>query len=153
MRTSHLTSALIDKFALVAERSLECLDAAKLLGEAEAMAAIAPRIRVPAACSAPETLRAIPLLMRGSFRLGRFRLLRGYLRSIRGDMRHRLSQRADDMALSGKWKSFCALHLTLRRAEMHTACLHVLGILFLLHIPVRFEPECTRLARLLGSET
>jgi len=132
---------------------LECLDAAKLLREAEAMAAHAPRIRVPAACNAPETLQAIPLLMRGSFRLGRFRLLHGYLRSIRGDVRHRLSQRADEMALSGKWKSYCALHVTLRRAETHTACLHVLGILFLLHIPVRFEPECARLARLLGSDT
>ena len=40
------------------------MDAAKLLGEAEAMAANAPRIRVPAACNAPDTLQAIPLLMR-----------------------------------------------------------------------------------------
>lgn len=153
MRSSHLTSAFVDKFALVAERSLECLDAAKLLGEAEAMAANAPRIRVPAACNAHETLQAIPQLMRGNFRIGRFRLLHGYLRSIRGDVRGRLSHRADEIALSGRWKLYCALQITLRRAEMHTAWLHALGILFLLHCPVRFEPECARLARLLGNET
>ncbi len=117
------------------------------------MAANAPRIQVPAACSAPDTLRAIPLLMRGRFRLGRFLLLHGYLRSIRGDVRRRLMERADEMALSGRWKAYCGLQIKLRHAELHTTLLHVLGILFLVHWPVKFEPACARLARLLGHET
>ncbi len=131
-------------------RSLECLDAAKLLNSIDDIAAYAPGISAPANCAALDTLAAIPLLMKGRFRLTRLRLLRGYLNSIRTDVRMRLAIRAEEMALLGRWNPYLALRFLLHRSNAQMALLTALGFLFVLRVPVKFETACDSMARLLG---
>lgn len=129
---------------------MECLDAAKLLNSIDDIAAYAPGISAPANCAALDTLAAIPLLMKGRFRLTRLRLLRGYLNSIRTDVRMRLAIRAEEMALLGRWNPYLALRFLLHRSNAQMALLTALGFLFVLRVPVKFETACDSMARLLG---
>ena len=141
---------MIAEFGRLGQSSLDCLDAARLLGEVEALAACAPRIQVPAACSVADTLNAIPQLMKGGFRVWRFRLLRRYLDSTQASVRQTLALRAEELAVSGRWNSYVALKILLARFYLQLALLNGLGILFVFHFPVRFEPVCARLIRLVG---
>jgi len=90
------------------------LDAARLLGEVEALAACAPRIQIPAACSAGDTLIAIPHLMKGRFRAWSFRLLRGCLDSTQASVPQILALR-EELATSGRWNSYVAPKILLAR--------------------------------------
>jgi hypothetical protein len=148
---SHLAALLQSEVAVLGPRSLECLDAAKLLNSIDDIAAYAPGIAAPANCAALDTLAAIPLLMKGRFRLIRLRLLRGYLNSIQADVRMRLAIRAEEMALQGRWNPYLALRFLLHRSNAQAALLTALGFLFVLHVPVKFEGACDSMARLLGS--
>jgi hypothetical protein len=149
--TSHLAALLQSEVAVLGPRSLECLDAAKLLNSIDDIAAYAPGIAAPANCAAHDTLAAIPLLMKGRFRLIRLRLLRGYLESIQADVRLRLSIRAEEMALLGRWNPYLAHRYLLHRSSAQVALLTMLGFLFVLHAPVKFESACDSMARLLGN--
>ena len=148
--SSDIAADLIGEFARLGQSALGCWDAAKLLSEIEALAARAPCIQVPAACSALDTFKSVPFLMRGRFRLWRLRLLWSYLHSIRSDVRRRLTCRADELVFSGRWASYVAVKVLLWRFNLHLALLSALGILFVFYVPVRFEPVCARLIRLLG---
>jgi hypothetical protein len=147
----HLAALLQSEVAVLGTRSLECLDAAKLLNSIDGIAAYAPGIAAPANCAALDTLAAIPLLMQGRFRLVRLRLLRGYLNSIRTDVRQRLANRAEAMALVGRWNPYLALRLLLHLSNAQMAFLTALGFLFVLRVPVKFEAACNSMARLLGN--
>jgi hypothetical protein len=147
----HLAALLQSEVAVLGPRSLECLDAAKLLNTIDDIAAYAPGIAAPAHCAALDTLAAIPLLMKGRFRLIRLRLLRGYLNSIQADVRMRLAVRAEEMALLGRWNPYLALRFLLHRSNAQVALLTALGFLFVLRVPVKFEAACDSMARLLGS--
>jgi hypothetical protein len=148
---SHLAGLLQSEVAVLGPRSLECLEAAELLNSIDDIAAYAPAIAAPASCAALDTLAAIPLLMKGRFRLIRLRLLRGYLNSIQADVRLRLSTRAEEMAILGRWNPYLALRLLLHRSNAQVALLTALGFLFVLHAPVKFEGACDSMARLLGN--
>jgi non-ribosomal peptide synthetase component F len=148
---SHLAALLQSEVAVLGPRSLDCADAAELLNSIDDIAAYAPVIAAPAYCAAIETLAAIPLLMRGRFRLIRLRLLRGYLNSIQADVRMRLAIRAEEMALLGRWNPYLALRFLLHRSDAQVALLTALGFLFVLRIPVKFEAACDSMARLLGN--
>jgi hypothetical protein len=147
--SNNIAADLISEMARLGESPLGCMDAAGLLHEVELLAACTPRIQVPAACAANETLRAIPWLMRGRSRRWRFRLLRHYLRSMQGDVRRKLACRADESVVCGRWSSYVALKLSLQRFHLYRGLLTVLGFAFVLRIPVRFEPVCARLTAFL----
>jgi hypothetical protein len=147
----HLAALLQSEVAVLGPRSLECLDAAELLNSIDDIAAYAPGIAAPPSCAALDTLAAIPLLMKGRFRLMRFRLLRGYLKSIQSDVRMRLAMRAEEMALLGRWNPYLALRILLHRSNAQMAWLTALGFLFVLRAPVKFEAACDSMARLLGN--
>jgi hypothetical protein len=147
----HLAALLQSEVAVLGPRSLECVEAARLLNSIDDIAAYAPGITAPANCAALDTLAAIPLLMRGRFRLIRLRLLRGYLNSIRADVHMRLAIRAEKMALLGLWNPYLALRFLLHRSNAQVALLTLLGILFVLRVPVKFEAACDSMARLLGN--
>ena len=147
----HLAALLQSEVAVLGPRSLECLDAANLLNTIDDIAAYAPGIAAPAHCAALDTLAAIPLLMKGRFRLIRLRLLRGYLNSIQADVHMRLAIRAEEMALLGRWNPYLALRFLLHRSNAQAALLTMLGFLFVLRVPVKFEAACDSMARLLGS--
>jgi hypothetical protein len=149
--TCHLAALLQSEVAVLGPRSLECRDAAKLLNAIDDIAAYAPGITAPPRCAALDTLAAIPLLMRGRFRLIRLRLLRGYLNSIQADVRMRLAIRAEEMALLGRWNPYLALRFLLHRSNAQVALLTALGLLFVLRVPVKFETACDSMARLLGN--
>jgi hypothetical protein len=150
--TRHLAALLKSEVAVLGTRSLECLDAAKLLNSIDDIAGYAPGIAAPANCAALDTLAAIPLLMmKGRFRLIRLRLLRGYLNAIQADVRTRLAIRAEEMALMGRWNPYLALRFLLHRSNAQVALLTALGYLFVLHAPVKFEAACESMARLLGN--
>ena len=146
----NAAARLIADFARAGNRPLACLDAANLLNQAEALGASAPRIEAPARSLPADTIKAVPFLMRGRFRLWRLRLLRQYLQSIREDARTKLSARADELALSGQWARYSGHKLLLCRFTLQIAGLNLLGALFVIHIPVKFEPACERLMRLVG---
>ncbi|MGA3238476.1 MAG: hypothetical protein ABSG03_19450 [Bryobacteraceae bacterium] len=148
---SHLAALLQSEVAVLGPRSLECQDAAELLNSIDDIAAYAPGIAAPASCAALDTLAAIPLLMKGRFRLIRFRLLRGYLKSIQADVRIRLAMRAEEMALLGRWNPYLALRFLSHRSNAQMALLTTLGLLFVLRAPVKFEAACDSMARLLGN--
>jgi hypothetical protein len=147
----HLAALLQSEVAVLGPCSLECVEAAKLLNSIDDIAAYAPVIAAPANCAALDTLAAIPLLMRGRFRLIRLRLLRGYLNSIRTDVRMRLAIRAEDMAILGRWNPYLALRFLLHRSNAQVALLMLLGFLFVLRVPVKFEAACDSMTRLLGN--
>jgi hypothetical protein len=147
----HLAALLQSDVAVLGPRSLECLDAAELLNTIDEIAAYAPAITAPPRCAALDTLAAIPLLMKGRFRLIRFRLLRGYLNSIQADVRIRLAIRAEEMALLGRWNPYLALRILLHRSNAQVALLTAFGFLFVLRVPVKFEAACDSMARLLGN--
>jgi hypothetical protein len=147
---NHLAALLQSEVAVLGPRSLECLDAAKLLNAIDDIAAYAPGITAPRRCAALDTLAAIPLLMKGRFRLIRLRLLCGYLSSIQADVRARLAIRAEEMALLGRWNPYLALRFLLHRSNAQVALLMALGFLFVLRVPVKFEAACDSMARLLG---
>jgi hypothetical protein len=147
----HLAALLQSEVAVLGPRSLECLDAARLLNSIEDIAAYAPGIAAPANCAALDTLAAIPLLMRGRFRLMRLRLLRGYLNAIQADVRMRLGLRAEEMALLGRWNPYLALRFLSHRSNAQVALLTALGFLFVLHVPVKFDAACDSMAQLLGN--
>src|ERR1700689_611138 len=148
---SNLAVLLQSEVAVFGPCSLECLDAAKLLNSIDEIAAYAPGIAAAPNCAALDTLAAIPLLMKGRFRLIRFRLLRGYLNSIQADVRMKLAIRAEEMALLGRWNPYLALRFLLHRSNAQVALLTSLGFLFVLHLPVKFEAACDSMARLLGN--
>jgi hypothetical protein len=148
---NHLAALLQSEVAVLGPRSLECMDAAELLNSIDDIAAYAPGIAAPASCPALDTLAAIPLLMKGRFRLMRLRLLRGYLKSIQADVRMRLAMRAEEMALLGRWNPYLALRILLYRSNAQMAWMTALGFLFVLRVPVKFEAACNSMARLLGN--
>jgi hypothetical protein len=146
----NAAARLIADFARVTNGPMACLDAANLLNQAEALGASAPRIEALARSTTADTIKAVPFLMRGRFRVWRLRLLRQYLESIREDAQIKLSARADELALSGQWGRYFGHKLLLWRFDLHIARLNLLGALFVLHFPVKFERSCERLMRLVG---
>jgi hypothetical protein len=149
---AHIAALLGSEGAVLGPRSLECLEAAKLLNSINDIAGYAPAISAPPNCAALDTLAAIPLLMtKGQYRLIRFRLLRAYLNAIRADVRTRLAIRAEELALMGRWNPYLADRWLLHRSTAQVALLKALGFLFVMHVPVKFEGACNSMARLLGT--
>jgi hypothetical protein len=73
-----------------------------------------------------------------------------YLDSTQASIRQTLALRAEELAISGRWNSYVALKILLARFYRQLALLHGLGILIVFHFPIRFEPVCARLIRLVG---
>ena len=136
-RRQNVGVSFIREIARLAWCPMECREAVELLKAAEALAGYAPRI-IPTECSTAETtLISIPSLMVGQRRMVRFRLMRGYIRSIQKDVSTRLQYQVDTLARNGQWDSVYTLFRLRLGARIAVALLFACGILFLVRIPAR----------------
>lgn len=150
-RRQNAGASFIREIARVAWCPMECREAVELLKAAEALAGYAPRI-IPTECStAGTTLISIPSLMVGQRRMIRFRLMRGYIRSIQRDVSTRPQYQVDTLARNGQWYSVYTLLRLRSGARITVALLYACGILFLVRIPAPFKQTCALFCWLLGT--
>jgi hypothetical protein len=149
-RQQNAGVSFIREIARAARHPMECREAVKLLEVADALAGYAPRI-IPVDCSSAETtLISIPSLMVGQRRLVRFRLMRGYIRSIQNDVSMRLEYQVATLVRNGQWRSVYALAALRSGARITVALLYACGILFLVRIRAPFKQTCALFCWLLG---
>ena len=128
-RRQNAGASFISRNREMAWCPMECREAVELLNAAEALAGYAPRI-IPTECSTAETtLISIPSLMVGQRRLVRFRLMRGYIRSIQRDVSTRPQYQVDTLARNGQWYSVYTLLRLRSGARITVALLYACGIL------------------------
>jgi hypothetical protein len=142
-RQQNAGVSFIREIARVARHPIGCREAVELLEVADALAGYAPRI-IPTDCSTAETtLISIPSLMVGQRRLVRFRLMRGYIRSIQKDVSMRLEYQVERLVRNGRWNSVFALVGLRSGARIIVALLYACGILFLVRIRAPFKQTCS----------